>query len=309
MLQDSTAVKKRIVMAIFGPTNVGKTHFGLKAPRPVVLDFGNSTTFFGGRQDFERFTVDHVDTDQEIEKQVAAFVGAVKKRINEFDTCVVDDFSKAWDAICDQHARAKGRPVQFGDWKDLRPIHRRIINQLLSLPLHLIFINREQDSYEMANRQVKSTGEELRGERDFAYEHDIIIQLQEENNTRFGIVHKADRAGVFRVGNQIKNPTFAGVMEALGQGNTQAPHPESAPEQSGAGEQSEAQQSTDEPNTNFTPTAWETVCRMLGHQVFEKESQGWMVRARNVNSQIDAQRFVEQVETEYEKRVAKQATQ
>lgn len=216
MLQDSDKVQRRIVMAIFGPTNVGKTHFGLNAPRPVVLDFGNSTTFFGSRDDIERFVVAHVDTDQEIEKQVASFVGEVKRRIKDFDTCLVDDFSKAWDAICDQHARIKGKAVGFGDWKELRPVHRRIVNQLLSLPLHLIFVNREQEGYEMSNRQVQNKGEGLRGERDFEYEHDIIIQLQQEEGGRFGIVHKADRAGVFNIGNRINAPTFEGVLNALG---------------------------------------------------------------------------------------------
>lgn len=65
----------------------------------------------------------------------------------------------------------------------------------------------------------------------------------------------------------------------------------------------------DEPNTAFTPSSWESICRVLGDGVFEQDRAGWLARAHKIDNDTDAVRFATQVESEHQRRTERQAAE
>ena len=230
-MMPSSKINKRLIVAVFAETGEGKTHFGLTAlgsspgeKRIAALDFGNSTTHFDGRPDVPEFDVAHIDPAQDPEAQVLAQVAEIKKALPRYGLLLADDFGKAWSALCDLHPTKDGKPVGFGDWKDIRPKHRRMFNAILSVPLDIILTFREADDYEMRGSRPERVGAKLAGEGDTPYEPDLILHLQQDGKGRYGEVTKADRHGAYRVGQRIDAPTFQAIKAGIvGGGNPPTP--------------------------------------------------------------------------------------
>lgn len=240
-MMPSSKINKRLILAVFAETGLGKTHIGLTAlgnqpgeKRIAVLDFGNSTTHFDGRVDVPEFDVAHIDPAQDPEAQVLAQVSDIKKNIARYGLFLADDFGKAWSALCDLHPTRDGKPVGFGDWKDIRPKHRRMFNAILSVPLDIILTFREADDYEMKGSRPERVGAKLAGESDTSYEPDLILHLQEDDKGRYGDVTKADRHGVYRVGQRIDAPTFQNIKAGIVGGDKTPAPPKASDEQKAA---------------------------------------------------------------------------
>lgn len=79
-----------------------------------------------------------------------------------FDVLIIDSFSHAWDGIdgalelVDKATKRSRSKNSFTDgWKEVTPLHRRLIDAILSSPCHVIATMRSKTAYELEERDGK----------------------------------------------------------------------------------------------------------------------------------------------------------
>ena len=142
-----------------------------------------------GRKYANLFAFDHLwlpnhDPHTFIEAIDAAVAG-------EYDVVVVDSFSHAWEgvlALKDRLTAQDERNDGFGVWRQVTPLHDRLVDVMLRVPAHLIVTLRtktaytyEQDGRSGKNRVVK-VGTKPIAREGVEYEFDVVADMDLELN-------------------------------------------------------------------------------------------------------------------------------
>ena len=109
----------------------------------------------------------------------------------EYDVIVVDSFSHAWEgvlALKDRLTAQDERNDGFGVWRQVTPLHDRLVDVMLRVPAHLIVTLRtktaydyEQDGRSGKNRVVK-VGTKPIAREGVEYEFDVVADMDLELN-------------------------------------------------------------------------------------------------------------------------------
>lgn len=149
---EKTQAKLR--MALIGPSGSGKTMSALKiaqglGQRIAVIDteHGSASKYAGDVAEFDTMQLSEYHPDHFIQGiQNAGRAG--------YEVLIIDSLSHAWAgeggvlSQVDQIAsRQRTQGNSFGAWREATPMHNRLINAILSAPMHVICTMRAKTEY------------------------------------------------------------------------------------------------------------------------------------------------------------------
>ena len=227
--QASEKRKKPIKLLIFGDSSVGKTHFLLSAPNPLVCDTESGTDLFEGKNGFD-FLVWEDDAGMKTtsvkELRKAMDYVTSKDGRKKVGTFCIDPYSTIWDDIQIQRQDYKEEKKKYAgvneadlatftqaDWMAVKKLHKSIVVDIVNLPVNVIVSCREKEVSEtLPNGEIRKTGEyTYDGEKNMKYLFDVVLRLTFDPKTgkRQAIVMKSRIEDKLPLGKVIENPSFA----------------------------------------------------------------------------------------------------
>jgi len=227
------AVPQYLKLIVSGDTDAGKTHFGLTAPRPCIVDMEGNATLFKGRSFTKLVDGKEVQVPFDFSilttRSFADTSGAVdfllnnpKDREKAGETLVIDNLSLLWEALQEAYStrlerkiadgssnRADADELQFGDWRTLKKPWKTIMRKLFNLPMHVILLSRIDDEYEVVGGVPRLTGrKKLDAEKKTKFFGTLHLHLDvDDDNIRTGTVIR-DKWGAFQHGQKLNSPNF-----------------------------------------------------------------------------------------------------
>lgn len=194
--------------AIDGPTGSGKTYSalaiasGLAGDKRIALidTERESSRLYADVFDFDRLDLENHSPDTYIEALKAAGEAG-------YGVVIVDSLSHAWmgrDGALEQVDKAASRSQsnnKFTAWRDVTPMHNRLVDALRSVPAHLIVTMRSKMEYileedERGRKVPKKIGMAPIQREGVEYEFDIVGDMNLDNEmvitkTRASFLNKA----------------------------------------------------------------------------------------------------------------------
>lgn len=195
-MQFKKAVKSesRLRMALVGPSGAGKTFTALRFAaalskrRIAVIDTERgSASKYADRFDFDCLDLETHHPDRFCDAINAAVGGG------EFDLLVIDSLSHAWmgrggalEQVDNEAAKIKGN--SFGAWKNVTPMHNRLVDTIVSAPLHVIATMRSksewlQDVDERGKKVIRKVGTQAVQRDGMEFEFDVVADMEPARNT------------------------------------------------------------------------------------------------------------------------------
>lgn len=191
MFTKATRKSKKLRMAISGPSGSGKTFTALTlatalaaGKRVAVLDTEHgSAALYSDKFDFDALELDDFNPDN--------YINAIKEAADGgYSVLVIDSLSHAWvgkGGVLDQVNKKGGNTFSDGWGKVGTPLQNRLIESILSAPLHVICTMRVKSEYVVEkNEQGKSVPRRVglkEVQRDSVeYEFDILGVLDLNNS-------------------------------------------------------------------------------------------------------------------------------
>lgn len=188
----ATKQAAKLRLSIAGPSGSGKTYTALAigtalGDRVAVIDteHGSASKY----ADLFEFDVLELEAPYHPDRYVQAMTAAAAAGYN---VLVVDSLSQAWSGagglleIVDQIAARMKTSNSFAAWKDATPIHNRLIEAIISTPVHIIATMRSKQEYVLEDdnrgRKVPRKIGMAPVQRDgMEYEFDVFAEMDMEN--------------------------------------------------------------------------------------------------------------------------------
>lgn len=189
----------KLRLAIAGPSGGGKTYtalaIGTALGKVAVVDTEHgSASKYADLFDFDVVNFDAPFHPDRFVEAIAAAAGA------GYDVVVLDSLSHAWNGsgglleIVDEIAKRMRTSNTFAAWKDATPIQNRLVDAIVSAPIHVIATMRSKQEYilEQVERngrtvtQPKKVGMAPVQRDSFEYEFDVYLDMTIDNDAIVG---------------------------------------------------------------------------------------------------------------------------
>lgn len=191
---DAVKSQERLRLALDGITGGGKTWTSLvigcylaerEGGVPAVIDSERSSAKkYASYFKFKHLTLPDFDPH--------TYIGAIEAAIAEkFPVIIIDSFSHAWEGTLDMKDRVTRRSTSkdgYGAWREVTPVHNRLVDLVLRAPAHVIVTMRSKMEYivDTTPDGKKITGVRKVGLRPVQregveYEFDIVGDMDQEN--------------------------------------------------------------------------------------------------------------------------------
>lgn len=189
-----TKSRKKIRMAIFGPTGCGKTYTSLAIMRGLVdgkiliIDTERKTAGLYAEELNYDGRVDVIDDLPNFspETYTAVFEYAA---MQGYEGIIADSFSHAWEGALDEVDKASQRSKSgnsFAAWKEVTPMHNKMVDTILKYPGHVICTMRVKTEWVMEDvngkKVPRKVGLQPRQKDGIEYEFDFTASMDQENN-------------------------------------------------------------------------------------------------------------------------------
>jgi hypothetical protein len=180
-------------MAIAGPSGSGKTYTALAVAAELVpggkvavidTEHGSAAKY----ADLFKFDVAHAAPPYHPDGLIKLVTYAAN---NGYDVVIVDSVSHYWSGaggVLDLKEDAERRmrnPNSYTAWKDVTPIHQRMVDTLVAVNAHVIVTMRSKQDYILVERNGKQVPQKVGMapvQRDgFEYEFDVMMDMDIEN--------------------------------------------------------------------------------------------------------------------------------
>jgi hypothetical protein len=197
---------RKIKVLASGGMSSGKTHFALQSGKKVyAIDSERGTELFMGRPGFENFVGVKYTADLE---EVIAILNAVRADGGRsFDTLVIDSLTNIYLQLAAKYIRPGEEKTRKQNWGNVNLEWSRLVVAVSLLPVNFIGISQDKknvDGETQAN-MAKAT-------MHFA---DIGLRFSRNGESITSEVIKKDRGGVYKLGDNIKSPTFSAILEKI----------------------------------------------------------------------------------------------
>ena len=196
MFKKATRKKLKARIALDGPAGSGKTFTALRfafalagsSGRVAVLDteHRSASKYVGIKPDKSERPFEFAVCELE-HYAPTAYSQVVKEAAQGgFDVLVIDSFTHAWQgkggALDLVDAKAGGVGGKFGAWRDVTPMHRDMIETILSSPCHVLATMRSTTAYEVGKDDkgkttVQKVGVKPIQREGVEYEFDVVLDM------------------------------------------------------------------------------------------------------------------------------------
>lgn len=194
IFQKATKRQSRLRMALDGPSGSGKTYTALAFATALANGGGIAVidTERGSASKYaDLFTFDVLELETFAPQQYIAGIEAAEQA--GYAVLVIDSLSHAWEGeggVLDLHDQATKRDRSgnsYTAWKDITPLHRKLVDAILQSRCHIIVTMRSKTEYVLVpddkGRQVpKKIGMAPVQRQGMEYEFDIVADLDIDHN-------------------------------------------------------------------------------------------------------------------------------
>lgn len=193
MFNKAVKTESKLRMALAGPSGSGKTYTALALAAALVPDgkvavidteHGSAAKY----ADLFKFDVAHAAPPYHPDGLIKLITFAAN---NGYDVVIVDSVSHYWSGaggVLDLKEDAERRmrnPNSYTAWKDVTPIHQRMVDTLVAVNAHVIVTMRSKQDYILVERNGKQVPQKVGMapvQRDgFEYEFDVMMDMDIEN--------------------------------------------------------------------------------------------------------------------------------
>lgn len=193
MFNKAVKTESKLRMAIAGPSGSGKTYTALSVAAALVpggkvavidTEHGSAAKY----ADLFEFDVAHAAPPYHPDGLIKLVTFAAN---SGYDVIVVDSVSHYWSGaggVLDLKEDAERRmrtPNSYTAWKDVTPIHQRMVDTLVAVNAHVIVTMRSKQDYILVERNGKQVPQKVGMapvQRDgFEYEFDVMLDMDIEN--------------------------------------------------------------------------------------------------------------------------------
>lgn len=190
----ATKHEAKLRMALIGPAGSGKTYTALSIAShlgdPVALldtEHGSASKY----ADLFDF-----DTDELTDHHPERFISAIKEaEKGGYDVLVIDSLSHAWmgrgGALEIVDNASKGGGNNFAAWRNVTPLHNRLIDAMLGARLHILVTLRSKVEYvqerdERGRTSIRKVGMRPIQRDGIEFEFDVAADLDQDNTLIIG---------------------------------------------------------------------------------------------------------------------------
>jgi len=178
----------RLRLALMGPSGAGKTLTSLHlaqdldaGPIALIDTERGSASKYADQFDFDVLELDSFHPEHYIEAIHAAGEG-------DFGVLIIDSLSHAWAGkggaleLVDEAARRMKSSNTFAAWRDVTPLHNRLLDAILGTDLHVIVTLRSkmeniQDKDEKGRTLIRKVGLQAVQREGVEYEFDVVGEM------------------------------------------------------------------------------------------------------------------------------------
>ena len=199
------AEKKRakLRLGITGTAGSGKTYgallvaFGLGGKIALIDTENGSGDLYSSLGDYD---VGSITAPYSVQKYLAAIHEAEQAG---YDVIIIDSLSHAWSGeggLLDVHGAlsASGKGNSYAAWRQVTPMHNKLIDTMLSSPCHIIATMRSKTEYiqtsnDFGKTEIKKVGLAPVQREGMDYEFTTVFELSANHN----VTVSKDRTGLF----------------------------------------------------------------------------------------------------------------
>ncbi len=210
MFQKAVKVDAKLRMSIQGPSGSGKTYTALtvatsmKTGKPIAVidtEHGSASKY----ADLFDFDVLELSAPFHPDKFVAAINDAAQAG---YGIVIVDSLTHAWSGeggmldIVTKIAKQKYSGNSYVAWNDATPIQKKLIESIVSAPIHVIATMRSKMDYVLetdknGKTSPKKVGMAPEQRNDMPYEFDVVLDMNVENSANVTKTRCSALAGEF----------------------------------------------------------------------------------------------------------------
>lgn len=189
--QRATKKQAKARIGIIGPSGSGKTYTALKIASGLGQKIAVIDTEHGSASKYaDEFEFDVLELDTyHPQNYIDGIIEAGKAG---YDVLIIDSLSHAWAGtegaleLVDKNA-AKYGGNKFAAWRDVTPLHNKLVQSILSATMHVIATMRSKVSYiqtqdEKGRTIIKKVGTEPVQREGMEYEFDIVAEMDLDHN-------------------------------------------------------------------------------------------------------------------------------
>lgn len=205
MFKKAERKRSKLRLALCGPSGSGKTYsalqlaFGMGGKVALIDTENGSASLYSHLGEFD---VCEIAPPFTVQKYIEAIKGAEQAG---YDVLVVDSLTHAWAGQgglleeVDKRAASSSSKNSYAAWRDVTPMHDRLVDTILQSNLHMIVTMRSKTAYEMekgANGKVAPVKKGMAPIQRDGLEYEFTVVLDLDNQKHVAEAGK-DRTGLF----------------------------------------------------------------------------------------------------------------
>lgn len=222
MFKKAQRKQAKLRLALAGPSGSGKTYSSLQMAKGLGKKIALIDTEHGSASlyaDAADFDVMELHPPYSPER----FIEAIKAAEDAcYDVLIIDSYSHEWTGaggcleINEEIAKAKYKGNTWSAWNETTPRHRRLIDKMLTSPLHIICTMRSKtETVQGEGKKVVKLGLKSEQREGTDYEFTVVLDIAHDGHMA---VASKDRTGLFQQPELITEATGEKLLSWLTSG-------------------------------------------------------------------------------------------
>ena len=171
-----------------GASGCGKSYSALRLAKGIADECGSAIEYIGTEGSRNKYYADKFDYDLleledpfESEKYIEAVDAAVDAG---YKVLIIDSLTHEWKWLNDTHDKMPGN--SFTNWGKLKPRHRKMMDKILTSPIHIIATARGKDDWVLEDKNGKQVPKKVgmgqQQDKDISYEYTVSLMIAQDTH-------------------------------------------------------------------------------------------------------------------------------